>query len=77
VTQEGRGYSIDNYMSRCDWQEENGDVECGLMDVISRGFFIVLLRVLLFEFGDYEGTDRLDQGLHVRTSAAGKIFKYI
>jgi hypothetical protein len=57
-------YSVEKDVSRADWQKEDGDVELWFVDVISRWLFVIFLRGFFFEFGDYEWSDRLNQGLH-------------
>jgi len=53
----GGTYAVQNSVWSCGGEKEHASIEFRFMDVISRGFFVVLFGVFFFEFGDYEWTD--------------------
>ena len=64
----GGTYAVQNSVWSCGGEKEHASVKFRLMDVISRGFFVVLFGVFFFEFGDYEWTDRGDEFLYRQVS---------
>jgi len=45
-------YPIQDDMRRRDWEKEHACIELWVMDVVSCGVLVVLLRVLFLEFRD-------------------------